>query len=291
MDNKNVSSSCQHSTALIKYSPVLPGSLQSFNKQVLYIPSKAIHVLRPAIYDLCQDVLFMLSDYLTLHEFITFITITKQMHVDNITLLYKAVNPTYHLLLDITHNRKNLCAADKHVEDLALYYATDGVVIDKLISRGASMPDPESFSKFLRTKRFALCRHWSSKLAAMHCGVSIGSFATVNSSYSLICESLKVGNVSIGSPTPKKSDVGVVIGSTHTISSSNNLVYGSANSKKADVKDCIALGIDVTLTEDGQFAIGSARHPISVTTIDGKNYIKVLLNGKKARIPIEFCDE
>lgn len=71
--------------------------------------------------------------------------------------------------------------------------------------------------------------------------------------------------------------------------SSFNLILGyGANCK--GISGGIALGSNATILEDNQLSLASATYPLKTETIDDKTYLHLLLNGRKARIPVEFLD-
>lgn len=76
-------------------------------------------------------------------------------------------------------------------------------------------------------------------------------------------------------------------------SGSNNIIIGyNSNVISNEINHSIIFGVNATAVESNQLVLGSATNPINVTqdSANGKNYLKVLLNGRRARIPIEWDD-
>ena len=82
---------------------------------------------------------------------------------------------------------------------------------------------------------------------------------------------------------------GVAMG-YNSISECHCLIFGNKCDTIGHKKNCIVLGSEATGYMDGQLVLGSARHPLDIIEREDGDYIHVVINGRRGRIPIIWDD-
>lgn len=220
-----------------------------------------------------SDIILYILDYLPFMKGFNFIKTSKLLRnrFNWRKYVYKNVVSDYHVIVaasygDIDIIKQVYNKSDRHILNLSLHFTPKKYVVELLIKLGARVPKCEVYyvyNHLIRNRYFVNNEHYRTNIDQLNFKTAFNKFS--NQIYERDLDSI---------------DCDLVSGSD-AILGFNSGVYNCATG-------CIVLGYGAVAYEDHQLVIGSVKHPIQTIQENGKDYIKLLLNGRKAKIPIEW---